>query len=488
MNMKIALAQFIFESNTFLSTQTELDTFQDGGIWLTEETEIRDWAAGVDSQMSGSLKVLDEVGCETVPIFAAVCNSPAGRLSTTCFKEIRTAIKEGLMKAMSVDRILLHLHGAACAVDEDDTEGNLLEMVREELNFKGRLVITVDLHANITKRMIGQVDAMTAYRTMPHRDLVETGARGARLVVASRATNCTVSKIAALIPPTDTNDLQGPFANMMARARQLEESNDVADISLFPVQPWLDVGELGSAVVITANTGKEVSHLARDLGEQWYAQRHSWDNHLMDWATIKEKLRHARNTPWILVDTADATSGGSPGNSVEALEQLLPMKDNFPGEVLLWVVDPTTVKAAYEGSARFITGQQAVEWDAEVVFTGNGNFRARGKSYNNHAFSIGETVVLKNGKLRLVACTRPSMIQDPALYECVGLDPDDALAVLVKSHKGWLASYQAKESCGLHFDGPGCTSLNFSRYPFQGKSMDLFPLNQHPLNPIELWT
>ncbi len=485
--MKVALAQFIFESNTFLSQQTELDIFQKGGMWLTSESDIRDWAAGVDSQLGGSLKILERAGCETIPVFVAVCNSPAGRLSAACFQEIRTAIKEGLAMAMPVDCVLLHLHGAACAVGEDDTEGNLVEMVREELGFRDRLVLSLDLHANITKRMVAHTDALTAFRTMPHRDLVETGQRAARLVLANQTLKSTVAKIAALIPPTDTNDLKGPFAEMMAKSRQLEETCGLADVSLFPVQPWLDVGELGSAVVITAKAEKAVNRLAGELGEQWYAQRHSWDNHLMDWDTIKEKLGRPGNKPWILVDTADATTGGSPGNSAEALKHLLPLKDNLPGETLLWVVDSATVKAAREGATTFTTGQPSVEWNAEVIFTGNVNFRARGKSYTNHAFRMGDTAVLKNGKLRLVACSRPSMIQDPALYECVGLNPDDALAVLVKSHKGWMASYQAEESRGLHFDGPGCTSLNFSRYPYKNKNLELFPLNKNPETPIEIW-
>ncbi len=80
--MKVALAQFIFESNTFLSKQGELDIFRKGGVWLTDESAIRDWAADVDSQMSGSLRILEEADGETVPVFAAVCNSPAGGLST----------------------------------------------------------------------------------------------------------------------------------------------------------------------------------------------------------------------------------------------------------------------------------------------------------------------------------------------------------------------------------------------------------------------
>ena len=485
--MKVALAQFVFESNTFVPKSEEVDNFKKGGAWLTSESEIRDWVAIADSQMGGSLKVLDEAGCETAPVFVALFGHCAGRLSAGCFHEIRTAIKEGLLRTMPADCIILHLHGAACAEGEDDTEGNLLEMVRKELGFQGRLVLSLDLHANITPRMVRHVDALTAYRTMPHRDFVQTGARAARLALAKQTFKCTVAKIAALIPPTDTNDLEGPFFDIVSQARQLEVVSDLADVSLFPVQPWLDVANLGSAIVITAKSEKKVGHQARDLAEKWYAQHHDWESHLMDWEAIKGKLQCKKNTPWILVDTADATTGGSPGNSAEALKQLLPLKDNLPGEVFLLVVDPLTVKAARKGASRFITGQPAVEWNAEVIFVGQGNYQARGKSYTGISYSMGEAAVLKSGKLFVVACTMPALNADPAFYESVGLYPDEALAVQVKSLKGWVAGYQAEESRGLHFDGPGYTSLNFAKYSFRKENRQLFPLHHEPRNPVIIW-
>ena len=57
--MKAALAQFIFESNTFAPAAAEIDLFTHGGVWLDSEAAVRPWAAQTDSQMRGSLEVLE---------------------------------------------------------------------------------------------------------------------------------------------------------------------------------------------------------------------------------------------------------------------------------------------------------------------------------------------------------------------------------------------------------------------------------------------
>ena len=100
---------------------------------------------------------------------------------------------------------------------------------------------------------------------------------------------------------------------------------------------------------------------------------------------------------------------------------------------------------------------------------------------------MGRAVVLSAGRLRIVVSSRGSLGADPAFYECVGLVPEAALAVQVKSQMGWRAGYDATSERGLIFDGPGSTSLNFGRLPFTGSRRDLFPLTDSPSQPISLW-
>lgn len=486
--MKVALAQFIYESNTFNPEAAEMTCFTRQGTWLIEAEAIRKWARHTDSQMQSSLRVLEGSGVEAVPVLVAICGSPGGRLSAACYREVKAALMSGLSGVGPVDAMLLHLHGAVAAVGVDDVEGEWLEAIRQDLEFKGPIVVSLDLHANVTPKMLQQVDAITAYRTAPHEDFGPTGERAARILLALPAeTQRVMAKVAVLIPPTATNHRTGPFAEMLAQARSLEETPGVIDISLFPVQPWFDVEGLSSSVVVTTTDREAGARVARELADTWYAQRFEWPSGLRDWAEIKSTLAVPADRPWLLVDTADATTGGSEGSSAEAIAQLWPIRDRLPGVVLLWVVDPVAVAEGEAGRSELSVGAPGQRVNGEIVFSGECRFRLRGRAYRGQEVSCGQSVVLAAGQLRIVVTEQGCLCSDPAFFEAVGLDPTTALAVHVKSLLGWQPGYDATLEQGLYFDGPGYTSLDFARLSFTGDRRELYPISESPPHPVSLW-
>lgn len=480
--MKIVVAQFLYEANTFSESWGELCLFREGGAWVEGEAAVRGWARGTRSQLRGSLERLEGAGAEAVPVFAAVCGSPAGRLRAEAYGVVREALLKGVAEAFPADGLLLHLHGAGCAEGVDDVEGDLLEAVRRELGFRGRVVVSLDLHANVTGRMVHYADALTAYRTMPHRDFFETGERAADLILESGPTQVELMKLSALMPPTDASDRWGALEGLLARARKLEELPGVLDVSLFPVQPWLDVEELGCAVTasfapecVGAATSAETG--MAELARGWWETREEWRDGLVDWAVIGAHLRKRHpEGPWVLVDAADATSGGSAGRSLEALRQLYGMREALPGNVLLWVVDADFASSAAVGEGDFSIGSPAVRFRGRVVRTGEGRYRMRGLTYTGQEFSMGRYAVVEAGSLGLVVCSLPALAPDPAFFEAAGLDPEGALAVLAKSHLGWMAGYGCERDRGLLFDGPGATSLNLASLHYEKAGARCYPV------------
>ena len=81
-----------------------------------------------------------------------------------------------------LDGVYLDLHGAAVAENADDSEGELIARIRAVVGPKLPIVASLDLHANVTERMLQLSDGLVAYRTYPHIDMAETGARTAFLL------------------------------------------------------------------------------------------------------------------------------------------------------------------------------------------------------------------------------------------------------------------------------------------------------------------
>ena len=65
--------------------------------------------------------------------------------------------------------------------------GELLARVRGLIGEHMPLVASLDLHANVTRRMLAVADALVAYRTYPHVDMADTGERAAQLLQIGRA-------------------------------------------------------------------------------------------------------------------------------------------------------------------------------------------------------------------------------------------------------------------------------------------------------------
>ena len=485
--MKAIIAQFLYESNTFNPEPAEISLFKEGGTWLTDSDAILEWVRKAPAQMAGGLKALDSAGWIGCPVFAAVCGSPAGRLSEDCFSEVRRTFKRAIVAMLPSDGILLHLHGAACAVGVDDVEGNLLEMIRNEIGFWGPLVVSLDLHANVTRRMARYADALTAYRTMPHTDFAVTGARAAQLLIRQDVDRTvTLVKMAALIPPTDTHHGHGPFSEILQAARDLEKIPGIDDVGIFPVQPWLDVEELGCSVTVTSTDPERAASQGVALADRWWAQRGDWRTGILDWKVVEARLMERRRPGWVLVDAADATTGGSDGRSAEAVRRLLPLADRLPGPVLLWVVDPQAVSAAEQGARVLDLGRPGIQVDGGVTLKGELSYRARGGVLTGCSFSLGKTILISVGRLRIVVSSLSTFGADPAFYECVGLDPESAQAVLAKSPMGWRAGFGAEGNRGLIFDGPGQTPLEFSTLNYDKAGRSVFPLTEMPQVPVEL--
>ena len=176
---RIAVAGFQHETNTFAPDPTGYAPFERRGGWpeLTRGEALFARFAGLNIPLSGFMA---EAGADLVPILWAGAE-PGGYVTADAFDRIVGEIVEGV-RAARPDAVYLDLHGAMVTEAHDDAEAEILRRVRDVTGPDLPIAVSLDLHGNLSPAFFERATVVTVYRTYPHTDMAETGARAARLL------------------------------------------------------------------------------------------------------------------------------------------------------------------------------------------------------------------------------------------------------------------------------------------------------------------
>jgi microcystin degradation protein MlrC len=125
------------------------------------------------------VKTMDATGPWTpIPILLAGCH-PHGPVDGELMDHFLETIRAGLAQAGALDAVYIANHGAMLATNDEDPDGSVFALVRELVGPHTRIVVTLDLHGNISERMVSNCDLIIGYRTNPHVDMTERGEEAA---------------------------------------------------------------------------------------------------------------------------------------------------------------------------------------------------------------------------------------------------------------------------------------------------------------------
>src|SRR6185312_6388432 len=248
----------IQESNSFSPVRGDLALFRAGCLRYDEDS-LRG-LAGTRTELGGCIAAASRHGVELVPTLAAWAAS-GGPMRQPDFEQLAEEFLARVRVAGRVDGVLLALHGAWVSEGQEDADGWLLAEVRRLVGADVPVVVTLDFHANITRRMVANADALVGFRTYPHVDMYETGERAMELLLELLRTGCrprmVCRKAPMIVPPENMQTTDGPVAAVMREIVAAEADAGVLSASLFVVQPWLDVAELGATVVVVTRSDAE---------------------------------------------------------------------------------------------------------------------------------------------------------------------------------------------------------------------------------------
>src|SRR5436190_20179887 len=279
--MRIAIGQLWQETNTFNPLPTTRADFEAFGILRGGDVVSR---MAETNELGGFIQSLRRwpenpqiIGLVRLPAW------PSGRATADTFDWLRDELIGSLKQARPVDGVLLALHGSLAADWHPDVEGEILAAVRTTVGPNVPVIATLDLHANITPEMAAAADALVLYHTAPHVDVFQTGQRAAallhRILVDGARPVTAFVKTPCVLPAerANTEATSGVSADLKHRLQAIENCPEVLTAGLATVQPWLDIPQLGSAVVVTTDNEPQLAEeLSREVASDLWRRREEY--------------------------------------------------------------------------------------------------------------------------------------------------------------------------------------------------------------------
>jgi microcystin degradation protein MlrC len=459
---RVAILGVWLESNRQAPVATEADFrsfYQLEGAAILEEA--RAGHPRILGEAAAFVKTMDATGpWQPIPILLAACHPHGcidGRLMDSYLARIRAGL-EAARKAGPLDAVYVANHGAMIATDRDDPDGEVIALAREIAGPQARVVVTLDLHGNISDRMVEKSDLIVGYRTNPHVDYMERGEEAAlalRLMLAGLA-EPKAAFIRLPLTPASVNLLtaSGPYGDMIdyGNRRRTELAGDILNVSIFGGFVFSDSTKNGVAIIVTARHDvARARMLAREIAERGWRDLPRWKKTLTPLPEAVRLAQDRNREPVIFADSGDNPGGGGTGRTTELLSALVwsGAEDVLIGSFY----DPALAEAAHKAGvgarirAQFNSAPGALscdapfEADAEVVGLTDGTFVGRLGSVQGRTVKVGPSAALRIGGVTAVVISDRMQTLDPMFFEMFGLDIAKAHTVAVKSRGHFRAGF-----------------------------------------------
>ncbi len=210
---------------TIQTAQSTEDDFRKSCYFEGEATliEAAKPAPAMPAEIPGFVEVMNAAGpWEPVPIIITA-TEPGGPADQRFIDATLARMRTLLVAAGPLDAIYISNHGAMTSSGAEDPDGALYAVAREAAGADVPVLSTVDLHANISRRMVDCADCILSYRTNPHVDRRERGSEAATLMrrlLAGERWEKTFIRM-PLVPPSVTLlTARGAYADMIAEGQR----------------------------------------------------------------------------------------------------------------------------------------------------------------------------------------------------------------------------------------------------------------------------
>ena len=392
-------------------------------------------------------------------------------------------------KAGKVDGVLLELHGAMLAEGIDDGEAAILEALRDVIGPDVPVLIELDIHSNMSHRMIELADVFLGRKTYPE---IDQGDRARDLGdILVRIWNEGVKPTMALhqIPMVwGMNQVTAhkPMSEAIAELARIESQPGVVCGSIATCFPLADIADLGASVyIVTDNDPALAQKYADELGECLFARREDCHFRIPPTREVLKQAEEAGKFPVVFADLRDNTGGGAPGDSTGVLETFV--EADLEDACILYIVDPEAVaeceKAGVGATITLDVGAKStplqgrpVRMTAEVIKLSDGAFRYEGPRNAGLDGSMGPSAYIRQGGVHVLLVTEREQPFGIAFSLSMGLDPRKMRYIAVKSAAHFRAGFESWAGAVHEVSEPCVHNPATGALPYKNTRCKLYPM------------
>lgn len=479
---RVAIAGFQHETNCFGVTKAGLAEFEMADSWpaMLHGNQVIEETLGMNLPIAGFAAAALAAGFDVVPVLWCAAE-PSAEVTDEAFEAICSMILAGIAQAGPLDAVYLDLHGAMVTESLADGEGEILRRLRKLIGPDIPLVASLDLHANISQAMVDLADYLAIFRTYPHLDMAETGARCLPVLqrlLNGQALHKVFHQVPYLIPLHAQYTGAPPFEGLYGSLPGWAEQGVLAEVALgFTAADFPDTGP---SCVIYAAKAQDAMEVADGLRLQFVRLEDEIDHSMLTLEEAVDATLRRWDRPLVLADVQDNPGAGGTSDTTGLLEALLQAGGT---DVLMGLFhDPAlAAKAHAKGvNSRFLSelggksglpGQSPLKGEFEVLTLSDGHCRYSGEMYGGGIATMGPSAALKlhldGAEVDLVVTTIRNQCLDLAQFTHFGLNLLEYNTVCVKSTVHFRAAFAPIASRILSVSSPGVFLCDLNKVPYK---------------------
>ena len=528
--MRVFSGELAHETNTFCKLETNEASFR-RSCYIEGQEEIRKEREGTRSGFGAVYEACDKYGWSLKCNLAATAN-PSGALTSRCFETMVSKLLAPLDAGPKPDGVLLMLHGAMVSEGFEDSEGEIIRRCREYVGPDVPILVTLDLHGNITQKMVDHANCYIAVRTYPHIDFYEMAWKAAELLEQSMQGKVLLRTVIARRPTLRGLDggrsQRGPMRDLLDRADRIEgnglqsdikvsrvlkqddvdsEKSEVKIISICAGFTAADIYDSGPSVTVTVDVKerkdialKQASAVAETFMDYvWETRSYTSVNHMapddLVSLALKRQADSGDDSLLLAAEVTDNPGSGHYGDATNVLRYMVNAAPSLKDAAFYAICDPEAVKAAASigvGGTGTITvggrqdpnaGGSPLQLTGRVVSLTDGHFVSNGPVCGGTWQSLGLSLLFRvDCGVEVCIISNNAQALDTSQMRSLGCHPEGKRFIVVKSAHHFRADFgpiaEAKEKgMVVTVDGGGLGSVILKTGKFERIRRPVWPLD-----------